>query len=283
MTRPFTLGMAQMLVVGGQPDENLARAVQMIREAAERGCDVVLLPECLDLGWTHPSALDLAEPIPGPRSERLAEAARAAGVHVVAGLTERANGRSYNASVLISPTGDILLRHRKLNELDIARPYYAMGDSVAVAETAFGVVGIPICADNFAESAAIGQAMGLMGADFILSPCSWAVDADYDHERLPYHEQGTWTVPYTRLAKEFGMTVVGVSNVGRLDAGPWAGRKCIGNSLAVGDGGRVLATGRYGEQAEELIAVSLPSRAAPQGSHGPGGAEVGIAPRHGRI
>jgi hypothetical protein len=56
------------------------------------------------------------------------------------------------------------------------------------------------------------------------------------------------------------MTVIGVSNVGWLSAGPWAGRKCIGASLAVGPGGEILARGPYGESAEALIPVSVDVR-----------------------
>jgi predicted amidohydrolase len=61
----FLLGMGQMLVEGGDAAGNLGRAVRMIREAAQRGCHIVVLPECLDLGWTFPGARELAKPIPG--------------------------------------------------------------------------------------------------------------------------------------------------------------------------------------------------------------------------
>ena len=50
------LALGQMLVEGGEPAANLERAVAMIEEAARRGCQIVVLPECLDVGWTHPSA-----------------------------------------------------------------------------------------------------------------------------------------------------------------------------------------------------------------------------------
>jgi hypothetical protein len=56
------------------------------------------------------------------------------------------------------------------------------------------------------------------------------------------------------------MTVVGVSNVGWLTAGPWKGRKCIGCSLAVGPGGEILARGPYGDTAEDLIVVEVAPR-----------------------
>ena len=78
-----------MLVEGGQASQNLQRATEMIRRAAEQNCAIVVLPECLDLGWTDPAARELAQPIPGPHSDRLAQAAQQAGLYVVAGLTER--------------------------------------------------------------------------------------------------------------------------------------------------------------------------------------------------
>jgi len=76
-TQGYEIGMAQMLVQGGRPEPNLDRAVTMIRQAAVQGCRLVVLPECLDLGWTDPSARALAQPIPGDHADQLAEAARA--------------------------------------------------------------------------------------------------------------------------------------------------------------------------------------------------------------
>jgi len=58
--RKIRLAMGQMLVEGGRPDANLARAEQMIVDAAHAGRDIVVLPECLDFGWGDPSARELA-------------------------------------------------------------------------------------------------------------------------------------------------------------------------------------------------------------------------------
>ena len=73
-------------------------------------------------------------------------------MYVVAGLTERAGSRIYNAAVLIDPRGQLLLKHRKINLLDIEQGLYSTGDRLAVAETACGVIGVNICADNFPDS-----------------------------------------------------------------------------------------------------------------------------------
>ena len=63
------IGMAQLLVEGGEPERNLERAAKLVRQAKNENCDLVLLPETLDLAWTHPSAFNEAEPIPGKFSD----------------------------------------------------------------------------------------------------------------------------------------------------------------------------------------------------------------------
>src|SRR3954452_10485621 len=250
--RGYRAGMAQFLVEGGRPDDNLGRAEVAIGRAAAEGFRLIVLPECLDLGWTDPSARDLAVPIPGSHTDRLARAARQHRVFVVAGLVERAGDRLYNAAVLLGPDGRLLLHHRKINELDIALDLYAVGDRLGVAETELGTVGLAICADNFSDSLAVGHVLARMGAQLILSPSAWAVDADHDNARVPYGK--LWLDAYTELARLYDVTVVGVSNIGWLTGGPWKGRKCIGGSLAVGPTG-VLARGPYGEAAESMTVV----------------------------
>jgi predicted amidohydrolase len=123
-----------------------------------------------------------------------------------------------------------------------------------VADTPFGCVGILICADNFPDSLHLARSLAHMGCKLLLSPCAWAVDADHDNQRDPYG--GLWTRAYGELSRCCGMTVVGVSNVGWLTAGPWAGRKCIGSSLAMGPEG-VLAQLPYGHDAEALVVVEV--------------------------
>jgi predicted amidohydrolase len=253
----LNVAMCQMLVEPGLPERNLGRARRMICDAAAAGCEFAVLPECLDLGWTFPGAPELAEPIPGRFSAALCEAAAGAGIHVVAGLTERAGDRLHNAAVLISPEGSILLLHRKINLLPgVEDGVYSRGDRLGVARAAGATVGVNICADNFPDSLELGRSLARMGAEILLSPCAWAVDADHDNRLDPYGD--LWSDAYGTLARECGMAVVGVSNVGRIEGGPWKGRKCIGCSLAVGAGGETIEQGPYGDGAEALLTVALP-------------------------
>src|SRR5262249_60415688 len=110
----FRLDMAQILVEGGKPAANLDRAVSAIRRAGELGCRVVVLPECLDIGWTHPSTRDFAQPIPGPHFAWLAQAAKDANVYVSAGLVKRAGPKIFNAAVVIGPSVGVRLDSRSI-------------------------------------------------------------------------------------------------------------------------------------------------------------------------
>ena len=251
----FKLGMAQMRVEGGAVEQNLTRAGGIIEQAAQQDGRVVVLPECLDLGWTDPSARDLAQPIPGPYSDVLGRAARQNHIYVAAGLTERDGNQIYNAAVLISPEGDILLKHRKINVMDIAQDLYTTGNGLGVAKTPLGTIGLNICADNFPNSLALGHSLARMGAQLLLSPSAWAMPANHDNNREPYGD--LWKSSYTTLTNLYDMTIVGVSNVGWLRGGPWQGYKCIGCSLAVGPGGKILKQGPYGQSAETLIVVPV--------------------------
>ncbi len=259
----YRVGMGQILVEGGRPDANLRRAIEAIRAAAEQGCRLVVLPECLDLGWTDPSARELAVPIPGPHVDLLARAAHDHRVHVAAGLVERAGNRLYNAAVLLAPTGHVLLHHRKINELDIGLDLYSVGDRLGVAETELGTLGLSICADNFCSSLAIAHVLARMAAQLILAPSAWAVVADHDntnHDNTGERYGKRWRDSFTELARLYDVTVVGVSNVGPISGGPWRGRKCIGCSLAVGPSGVILAEAPYGEHAEAVVCVDVEVR-----------------------
>ena len=228
----FRLALVQMRVDGGRPQENLARAEERIAEAAYGGAQVVLLPEALTLGWTHPAAAAEAEPIPeGESCRRLSESARRHSVYVCAGLVEGEKGRVFNAAVLLGPDGQLLLHHRKINELEIGHDCYALGDRLQVAATPLGSFGLMICADAFARGQVIARSLALMGADMILSPCAWAVPADHDNTREPYGQ--LWRDSYGPVARDFSLWIAGASNVGWIAAGPWSGRKCIGCSLLV--------------------------------------------------
>lgn len=250
------VALVQMLVEGGQPERNLSRAESRIAEAAKLGADLALLPETLDLGWTHPSALTQAAPIPeGLPYRRLATAAQVNEIYVCAGLTERDEEKVFNAAVLIDPSGKLLIRHRKLNELAIGHPYYAQGDRLNVAHTKWGTLGVMVCADAKAKDHVLSRALGYMGADVILSPSAWAKPADHCNTSQPYGDN--WREAYCPVAREFSMWFLSASCVGAMSAGPWEGYNCIGCSLVVDPRGKQVLQGPYGAHADTILIVDV--------------------------
>jgi len=248
------LAMGQLLVEGGEPKRNLDRAEVMIRDAAAQACDVILLPECLDLGWTNPSALNESEAIPGPRSDRLCQLAKELGIHVCAGLTEKDGETTYNSSVLIDESGSILLKYRKINVLEVGKPFYSIGNMLSVGKTKFGSIGLNICADNYIDSLEIGHCLARMGAQVILSPSSWTVDYSLEDTENPYSEK--WIKPLHILANLYDLVIISVTSVGYIVGGPYEGKKMVGCSLAVGRRG-AIAEGAYNEVAGQLVTIEF--------------------------
>jgi predicted amidohydrolase len=254
--RNYKLAMAQMTVEAGKLDANLDRAAARIAEAAANGARMVLLPEVMDLGWTDPSAKTLAYEIPdGKTCRRLRDAAMQNKVYVCAGIVEKDNDKTYNAAVIIDPQGEVILTHRKLNELDIAHDLYESGDRLNVVQTPLGTLGLYICADATAHGNTLSNSLGYMGADIILSPCAWAVPPDFDNKATPYGD--TWRNVYKPVSEKFDLWVIGVSNVGKIEAGPWKDWDCIGSSLVYGPGGKEVLLAPFGAKADTILYVDV--------------------------
>jgi predicted amidohydrolase len=260
----FRLALAQMYVEPGELQKNLDHAGDLISEAAREGADVVLLPEVLDVGWTHPSARQFADSVPGGVAcSALCKAARGNNVYLCAGMVEKAGDHIFNSAVIIDNMGKVLIKHRKLNELDIAHDIYSQGDILNVCQTPWGTFGLLICADANAKDHVLTRSLCYMGADVILSPSSWAVPPDHDNSKDPYGD--TWRNAYMPVAKEFGVWIASASNVGPVTEGPWKNWDCIGCSLIIGPDGMENLMGPYGKSAEKILyyninPVSRPTR-----------------------
>ncbi|MBX2923465.1 MAG: carbon-nitrogen hydrolase family protein [Chitinophagaceae bacterium] len=248
------IAMVQMLVKGNDIAANLANAESCLQAAAANGADIAVLPECMDIGWTHPGSREHAGTIPGGEVfGRLSAAAAKWKIFVCSGLTERDNGKVYNTAVLIDSNGHLLLKHRKINELDIGKPYYATGDRINIVDTAFGRLGVMICADAIVEDRSIATALARMEPDIILSPCAWAVPPGYDNDIQPYGD--LWRDAYMPIAEKFSTYIIGVSNTGHMEAGPWKGWDCIGASIAVDNTGKQMQQLPFGVTAETIVYV----------------------------
>lgn len=249
------LGLAQLLVEGGEPERNLERAEKLIVEAVNAQCDVILLPEVLDFAWTHPSSLKEAESIPGKYSQFFSDLARKHAIWLCLGLTEKVDdNKRYNTAILINDTGEIVLKYHKINLLEVEFPFYEVGQTLNVVDTPWGKIGVNICADNYLGAVDIGHVLARMGAQIILSPSSWTVDYSITEEDDPYQEK--WLKPLRILADTHDLVVANCTSVGYIVGGPYEGKKMVGCSLVVGKH-HIIAQGQFNEFAGELTVVEF--------------------------
>jgi N-carbamoylputrescine amidase len=115
----YRVGLVQMSCTP-DPDQNLERALERVREAAGRSAQVVCLPELFRTQYfcqrEDASLFDLAESIPGPSSTRLSQVARQQGVVLIASLFEkRAPGIYHNTAVVFDADGAMRGIYRKMH------------------------------------------------------------------------------------------------------------------------------------------------------------------------
>ena len=159
-------------------DANLAAAERLVRAAAARGAQVILLPElfetpyfCKDHAFRH---FELAAPVAeNPAVRRLAALARELGVVLPVSIFERAGNLYFNTLVILDADGATLGIYRKSHIPESPgyheKFYFAPGDTgFRVWPTRFGVVGAGICWDQWFPEAA--RALALLGAELLLYP-----------------------------------------------------------------------------------------------------------------
>jgi N-carbamoylputrescine amidase len=174
---PFTVGLIQMRC-STDPDDNLTRAIDMLRDAASRGAQVACLPELFRTQYfcqsEDASRFDMAEPIPGPTTQALAEVARETEMVVVGSIFERrAAGLYHNTAVVIDRDGSLRGLYRKMHIPDdplyYEKYYFTPGDlGFQTFNTAVARVGTLVCWDQWYPEAA--RLTALRGAEILFYP-----------------------------------------------------------------------------------------------------------------
>lgn len=178
MTDKFKIALIQMSM-GNSVSENLQKAVKMIKQSAKKGANIVCLPELFNTPYfpieEKAEISQYAQPIPGPTSEILSQAAKDANIVLVAGsIYEKAeNGKLYNTAMVFDENGAMLGKYRKMHIPHdpgfYEQNYFEKGDlGYKVFATKYGKIGVLICYDQWFPEAA--RTLALMGADIIFYP-----------------------------------------------------------------------------------------------------------------
>ncbi|HUY20054.1 MAG TPA: carbon-nitrogen hydrolase [Candidatus Binataceae bacterium] len=250
----ISIGLVQMSC-GPSLDDNLARAVAAIEDAAARGATIVCLPELFRSRYfcqtEDPHSFDLAEPVPGPTTERLAAIARKARVVVVGSIFERrAEGVYHNTAVILDADGRLAGRYRKMHIPDDPRYYekfyFTPGDLDFTAHpTARGRIGALICWDQWFPEAA--RLVALAGARMIFYPTAIGWDLQ-EIESVRRRQYDAWETVQRGHAIANGIFVAAVNRVGVED-----GLDFWGGSFVADPFGAVIA--RASHNAEETMVV----------------------------
>src|SRR5438270_8334926 len=160
------------------PEENLRRAVEKVREAARSGAQIICLPELFRTQYfcqrEDPALFDLAESIPGPTTEALSAVAKEKQIAIVASVFERrAAGVYHNTAALIGADGAIRGLYRKMHIPDdplyYEKFYFTPGDlGFRAFDTKVGRVGTLVCWDQWYPEGA--RLTALAGADILFYP-----------------------------------------------------------------------------------------------------------------
>jgi len=225
------LGLAQLHVEGGNVAHNVERALDAIADAADRGCDLVVLPELFDVGYfAFDSYARAAQGIDGDRLTRVREAAVDHDIAVLAGSvvedlaasmrvgfeTPRPEGYA-NTSVFFDADGDrraVYRKHHLFGYDSAEQQLLTPGESLPTVEFGGFTVAITTCYDlRFPE---LYRRLLDAGTTLVLVPSAW-----------PYPRVEHWRLLPRVRAVENLFYVAAVNGVGEFDSAELLGRSTV--------------------------------------------------------
>ena len=249
----FRVGLVQMSM-SADPEKNLERAIARVADAAAKGAHVVCLPELFQTQYfcqrEDAALFDLAEPIPGPTSNKLAEVAKKLGIVLIASLFEkRAPGVYHNTAAIFAKDGALLGLYRKMHIPDdplyYEKYYFTPGDlGFKAFDTDVGRLGTLVCWDQWYPEGA--RLTALQGAQVLFYPTAigWH-PAEKAECGVAQHD--AWRTIQRAHAIANGVYVAVVNRVGfetgdiRGKSAPGAGLEFWGRSFLCDPFGRVIA------------------------------------------
>jgi N-carbamoylputrescine amidase len=261
---PFTVGIIQDSASDDMA-EVIASTQERVREAARRGAQIICLKELFNAPYFCKSQkcerFDIAEPIPGPTTERMQKLAKELEVVLVVPLFERqARGVYRNSAAVVDADGSLLGVYRKMHIPDDPlfneKYYFVPGDAASddrvdaignvakqasgfrVWRTRYADIGVLICWDQWYPEAA--RITALLGADVLFYPTAigWhpAEKAEWGQAQVD-----AWRTAQRAHAIANGVWVASPNRVGHEDEPGTNGLEFFGHSFVADPFGRVVA------------------------------------------
>lgn len=245
-------------------EQNIAKSIAGIREAADKGAKLVVLQELhrsLYFCQTEDvDVFDLAETIPGPSSNALGELAKELNIVIVASLFEkRATGLYHNTAVVLEKDGSIAGKYRKMHIPDdpgfYEKFYFTPGDiGFEPIQTSVGKLGVLVCWDQWFPEAA--RLMAMAGAELLIYPTAIGWDPRDDSDEQT-RQKDAWVISQRAHAIANGVPVISCNRVG-VEQDPSEQSEGIqfwGNSFIAGPQGELLAEANNTD--EQILVIEL--------------------------
>lgn len=187
-TSILKIGMCQVYTEEWAVEDNFERVLAAIDQAAEKGAEIAITPECVIHGYAWDEALgksekfktrlfSIAEELDGPHLNKVKDKAREHRIHIMIGFVEKGtNDRIHNTAALISPEGDYVYTYRKVHcrhfESIWHWGYFTPGDEFYNRKLDFGDrnynIGAMICFDR--EIPESTRCLRALGSELLLCP-----------------------------------------------------------------------------------------------------------------
>ncbi|MBQ6964822.1 MAG: carbon-nitrogen hydrolase [Bacteroidaceae bacterium] len=246
---------------GEDIEKNIAHLEQGARQATQQGAELIVMQELHNSQYfcqvENPINFDLAEPIPGPSTQRFGLLAKELNVVMVLSLFERrAAGLYHNTAVVIERDGSIAGKYRKMHIPDdpayYEKFYFTPGDlGFHPIHTSVGCLGVQVCWDQWYPEGA--RLMALQGAELLIYPTAIgyeSTDAPEEQER----QREAWTTIQRGHAVANGLPVIAVNRTGHEPdpSGQTGGIQFWGSSFVSGPQGELIYRA---PKDEEVVAV----------------------------
>jgi N-carbamoylputrescine amidase len=247
------IGLVQARCTADKP-ANLRKAEEKVREAADKGAQIICLQELFSTLYfcqseTH-DFFDLAEPLPGPSVEALSAVAREKSVVIIAPVFEkRAEGIYHNSAAVIDADGTVLGLYRKMHIPDdpnfYEKFYFTPGDlGFKSFQTRYGKIGVLICWDQWFPEAA--RLTALTGAQILFYPT--AIGWHQNDAALAKDQHSAWQTIQRGHAVANEVFVAAANRVGKEGDLTFWGKSFVSDPF-----GKVIA--EASESDEEILIV----------------------------
>lgn len=248
------IALCQMNVVDNK-DENINKAIQMIKESKKQGADLAVLPEMFNCPYENEKFIEYAEEMEESITlKEISKIAKEENIHVLAGsipeLENDGDSQSiYNTAVLFDNSGNILGKHRKMHLFDIdvkgkicfkESDTLSAGNEITVIETELAKIGIGICYDiRFVE---LSRIMALNGAEILIFPGAFNLTTGPAH----------WEILFRSRALDKQTFTIGVAPALDRDAN----YNSYGHSIAVSPWGELIEELGFDEELK-IVEIDL--------------------------